>query len=365
MSTILKVAGKTFLGWQSVRIQRGIEQLAGIFELTVTDRWNTDSQQVYFELKPGQECQVLVDDQVLITGYIDSVSRRYDKQSHEISVSGRDKTADLVDCSAVYKTGAWQNKTLDQIAADVLQPFGIGLTVAADVGSPLPVLSIQEGESVYELLERAARMKALLLIADGQGNLVLTRAGTTQAVADCVEGQNILQAEGSFDWKDRFSAYIIKGQQHGSDTQYGEQVAQQQASVQDATINRYRPLIVTAEDQDGVATLAQRAEWERNVRVGRGTRATITVQGWGVDGKLWQPNTLTKLTSPLLGADFPLLIVSTNFTLDNAGTLTELELALPQAFDLIAQTKQTRLEKKMRKAQGDESGITQEEWQFP
>jgi prophage tail gpP-like protein len=364
MTTELKVNGDYYGGWESVNIERGIEQIAGTFELSVTDRWNTDQGQQAFGLQPGQACEVLVDGQTVITGYTDSVNPSYDARSHSITVSGRDKTADLVDCSAIYKSGQWSNKKIEQIAADLVAPFGIQVIVAADTGAALPIFAIQEGASVFEELERAAKMRALLLMSDGLGNLLLTRAGTVKSPTGLTEGENILTANGKFDWKDRFSDYIVKGQSKGDDDNYGETVAHRAASVKDAGINRYRPLIVIAEDQDGNATLRQRAEWERNVRSGRGARATITVQGWTVNGQLWQPNTLTWLRSPRLSADRQMLIVSVGFSLDESGTVTTLELANPHAFDMIEGVKQTRLEKKIRKAQGDESSIVQPEWEW-
>ena len=365
MSVILRVDGQYFGGWQSVRINRGIEQIAGTFDLTVTDRWNAGDVQQALELAAGQSCEVLVNDSVVITGFIDSVKRQYDKQSHAITITGRDKTGDLVDCSAIFKSGQWSNKTVAQIARDLLKPFAIGVIVATDVGAPLPTFAIQEGASVFEELERAAKMRALILMSDGAGNLLITRASKTPAAAQLLEGDNILKADGEFSWMDRFSQYLIKGQSKGSDNVFGEAVAQQSALVKDSGINRYRPLLIVADEQGGGATLKQRAEWERNVRFGRGTRATMTVQGWDVGGQLWQPNTLARVVSPLLSADLDLLIVSVAFSLDEGGHLTTLQLTLPQAFDTIENVKQTRLEKKIRKAQGDESGITDKEWTLP
>lgn len=362
----LKVNGQLFGGWQSVRIERGIEQIAGAFELTATDHWHTSTGLESIDIKPGMPCEVLVYGSTLITGYIDTVNRRYDKVSHEISISGRDKTADLVDCSAIFKTGQWSNKRIDQIANDLLKPFGIPVIVQADVGKPFTTFGLQIGESVFEAVERMARMRALLVVSDSLGNLLLTRAGSGRAPTDLVEGVNILHADGEFTWKERFSQYTVLGQSSGDDENYGAAVAQESGTSEDANITRYRPLIVLAEEQDGIASFGVRAEWERNVRAGRGARATITVQGWSANNVLWSPNTLVRLQSPLLSADFDMLIVLCNFGLDDgAGELTTLQLALPAAFETISGVQQTRLQKAIRKKQGTESGITQPEWNFP
>lgn len=132
----LRVNGAFYGGWKTIRIERGIEQIAGTFELSVTDRWA--EQSAVRQINPGQPCEVRIDEAVVITGYVDTVAPQYDKQQHTITVSGRDKTGDLVDCSAIHKSGQWSGRKLDQIAADLCQPFGITVFRNTDVG----VLSI-------------------------------------------------------------------------------------------------------------------------------------------------------------------------------------------------------------------------------
>lgn len=351
----LRVNGAFYGGWKSIRIERGIEQIAGTFELSVTDRWV--EQSAVRQINPGQSCQVLIDQAVVITGYVDTVTPQYDKQQHTITVSGRDKTGDLVDCSAIHKSGQWSGRKLDQIAVDLCQPFGIKVFRNTDVGSAFNPFSIEESETVFECLERAARMKAVLLVSDGLGNLVLTRAGSGAPVAALTEGEDILAARGEFSWKDRYSRYVIKSQGIGNDDSSGPQVAHQQAESRDSAITRYRPLITLAEDQGTGATLSQRAQWERNVRMGRGNRATITVQGWASEGNLWKPNTMVHLRSPMLYADADLLIASVVFMLDEQGTRTELQLVRREAFDLVAGVSLTGKQDKAKKSKSDDWSI--------
>lgn len=200
-------------------------------------------------------------------------------------------------------------------------------------------------------------MKAVLLVSDGLGNLVLTRAGSGASVAVLTEGENILAGKGEYSWIDRHSRYVVKGQGVGTDDFNGPQVAHQQAESIDSTITRYRPLTVLAEDQGTGATLSQRAQWERNVRMGRGNRATITVQGWAHDGNLWKPNTMVHLRSPMLYADHDLLIASVVFLLDEQGTRTELQLVRREAFDLVAGVSLTGKQNKAKKAKSDDWSI--------
>lgn len=348
---VLKVSGGLYSGWKSVRINRGIEQIAGTFDLSVTERWS--GQDTARPIKPGESCQVLMGGVPVITGYVDDVKISYDSGSHGFSVTGRDKTGDLVDCAAIHKSGQWSGRKVEQIAADLCAPFGIKVIKEVDTGSVLSEFTIQEGESAFECIERAARMRSILLVSDGLGNLVITRAGKTSSGAELVEGKNIKKCDGEFSWKDRFSKYIVKGQAQGNDEDNSEAVTGQKGEASDGNIARYRPLIVIAEDQGHAATFKQRAEWESSVRTGRGNRVSVTVQGWQHAGGLWLPNTLVRLRSPLISIDADFLISACAYTLDDAGTVTDLTLTLPEAFELISEKTKTKKHRASSAYSGD------------
>lgn len=357
----LKVGGSYYGGWTSLSVTRSIEQIAGTFSLDVTERWPGSSLQRV--IRPGEACQLLLDGHPVIDGYIDDVEPESDKQSHTVRISGRDKTADLVDCSAIHKSGQWKGAKLESIARDLLKPFGIGLKVETATGAAIDSWNIEEGESVFECLSRAARLKAVLLVSDAEGNLVITRASKTQISDALVEGQNILTSTGKFSWKDRFSHYIVKGQSKATDDFFGDHAAQVQARVKDEVVSRYRPLVVVAEDHAHAASARDRAEWERNVRMGRACRATITVQGWSrPGGDLWQPNTLVHVASPSLSVDAELLIAGCTWRLDERGTVTQIAVARREAFDLVVGVSASKLGKKMFEKEKIERKKKGEDW---
>ena len=95
-SVRLEVDGKLYGGWKDIEINRSLEQCAGTFKLSVTDRWPQQSQSR--QVPAGASCRVLVNGASVITGYVDDVEVSYDPNGHTYSVTGRDKTADLVDC---------------------------------------------------------------------------------------------------------------------------------------------------------------------------------------------------------------------------------------------------------------------------
>jgi prophage tail gpP-like protein len=359
----LKVDGAFYGGWKKVRVTRSIEQAAGTFELEASDRW--PGQVAASPVKPGRPCQVLLDGELVITGYIDTVAVDLDANQHNVRIVGRDKTADLVDCSAVHKSGQWHNVKLDQLARDLIKPFGVELVAPADVGARFASFNIQEGEKVFECLERAARQRALLLTSDPDGRLVITRTGSAQIAQGLVEGEAIKAVRGEFTWRERFSAYTVKGHTRiGAD---GEQVHSAAAGKSaDEIVTRHRPLVVISDSHSTNTTLRDRAEWERNVRRGRSARASITVQGWRhAGGGLWQPNHLVPVTSASLWLDSPaeLLIVGCTWTLDDRnGTLTEMAVSRPEAFQLLEGVAQSKLFGKLRSKEQREKREKSEDW---
>lgn len=356
----IKIGDQVYGGWKRARIERGIEQIAGSFELTVSERW--PGQAVPRQIRRGERCTILVDGETVITGWVDDAMPSFAADAHEFRVSGRDATGDLVDCSAIYKTGQWSGMKLDKIVRDICFPFGIKVMVDTDIGAAFSSFSISEGESAFECIERACRMRAVMPVSDGKGGLVLTRAKDGESVAELAEGVNILSANGEFGMKERHSRYIVKGQDVGSDddSETPETHTQVKAEALDDQVLRYRPLIVLAESRGPHATYKDRATWERNVRRGRSSVATVVAQGWRnlASGQLWQPNTMVHLVSPWLGVDAYLLVVAVTFTLDDErGAVTSLRLSSRDAFDLIVGKKTPGLNGKIRESKSREKSL--------
>ena len=175
----------------------------------------------------------------------------------------------------------------------------------------------------------------MLLVADGRGGLVITRASTQRIATPLVLGENLKAGSATLSWRDRHSRIVVKGQAAGSDSSTPAQNAQPRAEASDPEITRHRPLIVIAEEQGDAGKLAERARWEAAVRMGRGNRATCTVQGWQHAAGLWQPNRLVPVRDAWLGLDRDLLIVQVAFVVDEEGKRCELELCRPEAFRLL------------------------------
>lgn len=352
----LLIDGRAYGGWERVEVQRSIEQIAGGFILQLTQRW--PGVDIPVALREGVACQVLLDGDVVITGWIDQFEPELTDTSSSIRVEGRDKTGDLVDCAAIYKGGQWRNVKLERIVRDIAEPFGLSVVLqdGLDQGEPFKSFALEDGEKAFDAIDRACRMRAVLCTSTPLGEIWLGEAGDTDTGVTLEEGVNIKRISSTHTWKDRFSQVIIKGQTPGDDETWGAASAQLKAEAKDAEIDRYRPLVVMAEHGASSVALKDRATWEINVRMGRGKRGKVVVAGWrmgtnGREGALWQPNTLIRVVSPRMNLDREMLVVACAYTLTEQGALTELTFALPEAFEQVEGVGRSKLAGRLKDKQ--------------
>lgn len=332
-SVILKVGGQRFEGWTMVTIERGLDSLCGAFTLALTERF--PGQPERWAIETGDAFELLIDGDLVFTGWIDRAAYRLGGEDHPVEISGREKTGDLVDCSAIHQPGSWSNRTALQIAQDLVQPFGLSASADVEVGAPFASFALQQGEAVVEALERLGRQRGLLLTTDAAGNLLLTRPGSASGGFALEEGVNLEEIEFVNDGVERFSAYRLVGHD-GSDESAGSAAARPSAEATDEGVRRHRPLLIVNDEESTAATLLERARWEATVRAARAQTIMAVVSSWrSAGGALYRPNVLVPVRAPTVGIEAELLVASVSFTrAAEEGTRTTLMLARPEAFSL-------------------------------
>lgn len=354
MSEISLLINSTkYSGWKQASIDISIENLSATFQLSLTDRWSNDSAPVV--IKPTDACELKIDNQTLITGYIDIVNLNVDASNHGITIAGRDKTSDIIDCSIINGTGQYKNLTLTEIVSRICEPFNIEVQAEVDTGEPFPTFNVEQGSTALESIQKLCAARQCLAISDGGGGLIITRAGTEKIETNLLEGVNILSGIASYDYTLRYNKYIVKGQQQGNDNLDVDSISGNSATVTDSGVVRYRPLVVVADGQSSRNDCSTRANWELNTRKGRSRRFTITVVGWQQpNGELWTINKLVFINSRYLGVYDNLLICAINFSIDsNDGQITTLTLTSPDAY-LTIQTESIDIDLNPYILEGDE-----------
>lgn len=333
----LLLNGDIYSGWTSVKIRRSLDLFADTFDLTLTDNQANQARTI----KLGSPCRVRIDGETIITGYVDRIRPSHDGKSRSLEVSGRSKTADLVDCSLpVDSFGKLQqkNQTLLQLAKFIAEHFGISATSEVDLPT-ITIADISPGQTAHEFLEGHTQQAAVMMVSAQDGNLVLTRAGNQRLSTALILGENIESAEGEFSHRERFSHYYFPAQTFGTDYMSGEDASHLLGKAGDTTM-RVRPFVLQV-DATSQQDSQVRAKWEANVRYGRSRQATYTVNGWRHQDGLWERNTNVLVRDEWLGFTGKdgqgewLMIGTVEYVLDNRGERTRLTVMPREAYDLI------------------------------
>lgn len=329
--------GAGWTGWTEVSIERGIDTVAGGFTLAVTDRETTGGP--VLPISAGMTCAVTLNDQTLITGYVDSVQHMLEAESRTLSLRGRDRAGDLVDCSAMNAPGSWRGQKLEAIARQIAAPFGIEITVGTDTGRAFDRFALQPGETAWAAIERMMRYRGVIAWSQGDGTIFIGNPETGALTGQLVQGVNVIDAESEDDRSARFSTYVVKGQASGNDNRNGRATAQVVGRSADPEITRYRPMLIVAEEQADTASLRRRAGWEAQTRAARGRRLSVTTPGWiAGNGAAWQPGARAQCTIPACNIDAMLLVERVTLQRDgNTGTIAKLDLAPPAAWAQLAE----------------------------
>lgn len=328
----LIVGGLVYEGWTGVHVARGIERMCAEFSVSITPNSPMQVSPINFPL--GSPAQVTIGPDLVITGFAEDAGPAFTADERSLSVEGRSRTCDLVDCCSTLPVGQFRMQTVLQVITQLAAEYGVGVTTDVPPGPPLPRFTVKRDETVGSAIERLCEQSGLLATDDAAGNLVLTRPSLRRASTPLVQGVNIKSASARYSSTELFSEYRCKGSRPGNDLDFGPSVAAVQGVAVDPSSLRRRVTVLAASGPASLASAAARANWEAATRAGRAVTASVVVQGWRqADGRLWTPGELVPVSSSWLGLRGDMVIVECSYDLAaEAGTTTTLSLALPDAY---------------------------------
>jgi len=316
--------GVVYEGWPKMSVTAGIEQAVREFTLETTERvgeWN---------FRVGTPIEIRANGDLLVRGYVNAYQGSGDATTHRITIRGRGKGQDFVDCSAEHPTHEFENQ--DPLkAARALDHYGIGITADVPLDA-VPRMHVTPGESPWNFVERYLRPMGVTMMGEPDGSIRLTNASAARGVYGILmEGQNIKSWQVDHNDGSRHSKYIARGQGR---TGTGGSRLRVSRSATDSGVRRRRTRVLANETDTDPDRAKKRAEHERDRAAGKSVRGSVQTQGFrDMAGKLFTPNTLIYVHSPILmHLCREMLIESVKFSQDQSGSLTDLQLVDPRAY---------------------------------
>jgi prophage tail gpP-like protein len=405
--------GRVFRRWTRVGLSFKLGSLANSFHFEHVDSRRTHSAdplaiEIADTINEHDPVQIKVNGKTMLDGYVDTVRLRRDVNMGPLCmISGRSRTADLIDSAAQHKedpatveardraafqqarallvavnpaiasraainklasqwtkdlSGEWEDALLGDVSAQVCAPFGIEVKMGDGAAGPDQLneiaqraairfrrVCIEPGETALAFLNKLAKERGLTITSTPEGNIAYTIAGIRKIQGGLAQGVNIADGgERTADGRERFSSYRVFGQAAGDDAWHGETARGGDAIAVDDQVTRYRPFVEISDGTASGGDFENRAIWERNRRAARGRRCTAPVVSWlDPEKNVWLPNRLIDVKWPDMRVEGELLIdeVRLNYDLDDGDT-GQLGLVHPGAYDPL-QSPKTRKNRKM------------------
>ena len=393
---LIEIDGQVWTAFESVSVRKNMQDLCGTFTFKLVKRGDL------IPFANGAKVRILVGTPIIgfspiLTGYIEQMVPSHDAKSHSISVSGRDKTADVVDSTIGGNIVFNAPISLISLTKKTLKTLGItgidvnidsnvtGLTEKDLMFDKKEVIAPEFGISVFDFLSQYARKKQVILTTDENGNLLFTRTSNNAIKTKLVyknfpsNESNVLSASGTFDNSKRYNKYVCASQ--SNPTLYKEDdkkipVELETGSFGLATDDGIRSSriynflgespssgdsvyrIESKKDEKNNVSNGEdakdRAIWESNVRRAKSFYYNCTIIGYRAyeDNIIWRPNLLVQVTDDDIQVDSQLLINKISYSKDLSGSITTLELVSKDTFDLLQITGKNARKKKSERIEG-------------
>lgn len=329
----LLIAGKMHGDWSSYEIDSDL--------LTPADGWQValgmSGGQMPPDVLAGAPVVVKVGGETVLTGRVDEISHALGKTSHTFTLSGRDKAADLVDCSAPIFTA--KLVSLKALVAKLVSEFGIKpVRIEADTALTREKVNVEPGDSAWDALAHAAEANGLWPWFEPDGTLVVGGPDySTPVVATLIlrksgKGNNVLSLAKQQSMHGRYSKMTVLGQTHGTYLDQGKNDLH--ASAADDGVSWHRPRIVVDHEADNTQLCLDRArKLIADSRLNGLTLSAlvqshrIAAPGQASDGQLWKPLQRVHVISEPHEVDAIFFLMARKFTRSRSeGTRTALTL---------------------------------------
>lgn len=333
----LKVNGREYQNWLDVSIQCTLQSLARVFSVRAT----RSKEDLTIGIQPGDEVQVLIGDDLVLTGYVTKKEISYSASNISVTVSGASKTVDLQECCMPHGApNSFKNQTHKQNLQAVCSLFGIEVKDQVQ-SSDRRNFEFAPAEIVGMAITRYLQKNGILLTDDEAGNLVIAKAGSEGNANDILElGSNILEGKRTQDVSKRFSHYVTLGQAANPSSELPVSANRLKAIAKDENVKRSRWFVKQESGNASAEILQRKAQVIKFVNIGDSDTFSYKLQGWRQsNGDLWKVNSKVFVVDPLLEEDgrFGKVIQSITYSLTGAGTSVVLDLCDEAKYETVTE----------------------------
>lgn len=333
---ILNVKGVEFQGWTAMAISAGIQTLGRGFSVACS-RLKDDGGTVAIGIEPGDEVEVFLGEDVVVTGYVTKVTTGYDSGGVDIQVDGFSRTMMLQSALPYAAPRTFKDYAVTKLLTTLCGYFGVEVGALVNA-STAETISFSADELVSDKIVQLVQRKSVLVTDDEAGRLVLLKAGSETANDAIETGKNVLSAKRTTDMRNRFREYVVYGQGVNADSTRPVTDNQVSAMVEDSSV-AYRTNAVKQTGDAVASDCLVRASMLKKVAQAESDVFEYVLQGWRQsNGALWKPNLSVKVRDTIFNVDRRMVVTDVRYSMSASGTTVTLALMDPDAFTFTGQS---------------------------
>ncbi|MBP5056337.1 phage baseplate assembly protein [Pseudomonas chlororaphis] len=330
----LSIGGLTHETWDGWSVESDLLTPSDGFELEL---YTKDATRLPSVLAEGAPCSLTLGKDRVLTGQVDEFEHDISRQGIFMRITGRDRAAPLVDCSAPFV--AMREASLSQILDQVVKPLGIDqVEIRAANAKTRRRIQIEPGQTAWEALLQVAESNGLWPWVEPDGRLVVGGPDYNAApVATLVMredgvGNNVERLSVRRSIANRYSQITVLGQ-HGQYDNDGLDTKRShlKSVIQDETLARrgiFRPKVIidsASESQDMATTRARKLLADSRLE-GFEIRAIVD-RHRADNGQVWTPGQRITVRSEPHGLDAVYFLMSSTLRVTRSeGCIAELRL---------------------------------------
>lgn len=324
--------------WESFYLDSDLTIPADAFQLVPSGF----GPEYFSDASPGDLVEISVNDELVLTGYLDDFDGVRDKRTRRAVLQGRDKASLLVDCCPEPLT--MKNVDLVQFAGNLFGDLYHDFLVHSEgpALTPFKEVQVSPGQTYWDVLSYYAEKQDIGIWLDPNGDLVI---GQPQAelkywLFDSSDpGQaiknNVLRLTVRESMAERFSTVVVLVHAQGNSFFHGEDATEIRGVANDPELaDLYPPRILVITDYDVENTAQANTLAEKKLREGKLASFTCTaeVEGFTQDGWAWKPGDLVHVESDEFELNKDLFLLSRRFIKDRRGERTILRMGFEGAW---------------------------------
>ena len=318
--------GIVFDEFDDFSLNKSIEAFCSYFSFTICQRIANN-----VGITKGAKITITIENELVFTGFIENIENSQDYNQHYLTISGRDKTAELID-SYILPKQYKQNDFLKLIRL-VLDDNGYNnIKINSDIAI-LPKLIgnsfvAEKNSKIFEFIDNLAKTISVILITDVDGDILITREGADLAVGSLDISNNsinVLNSNLSINSDETYRYIRIIGSQR---TEQNKKRSQNVEFI-DYKANTNKRLIVDINTNSNRSKLEDIANWYMAIKRGKGSRYNADMQGFLTNittGLLWQANTILLLKDEANNINGSFLIQGVSYSQSSGGSKTTLSI---------------------------------------